>query len=72
MVQENEISRAELKKALIEIRGMKELTANNEVSAIMNIIDRVPEMIEQAIDGEVTTRDLREAGRKSRKGRKRI
>jgi hypothetical protein len=59
-VAENDITRPMLKKGLIELRGMKDLTANNEVSKIFKAIDH-PDLIEKAAEGEMTVRELREA-----------
>jgi hypothetical protein len=66
-VAENDITRAQLKKALMDLRGMAEVTANNEVSKIFKMRDN-PDVLEQLKDGEITQREAREAVTKKQEG----
>jgi hypothetical protein len=67
-VLEEGTEKKELKKALMEIRGMAKLTAGNEVSVIMRVID-YPDEIQKAIDGEITVRELRDIGKEEHEGK---
>ena len=66
-VQENDISRQMLKKGLIEMRGMAELTANNEVSKVFKCIEQ-PDLVQQAVDKKITVRELRDRVTKRQEG----
>jgi hypothetical protein len=59
-VHDNEgIKKSEMKKALIDVRGMKEMTANNEVSKIWKIKDN-EEVLEQLLAGDITVQRAKE------------
>jgi hypothetical protein len=66
-VSDNDISRAMLKKALMDLRGMAELTANNEVSKIFKLKD-APEVLEQLVNGDITIKQAKEAVTKKQEG----
>lgn len=74
-VIENETTREELRQALMDIRGMKKLTANNEISVIMRVSE-FPDEVQACIDGDDNpetgepwqVRQLRELGKKSQEG----
>lgn len=67
-VIENETSRAELKQALKDFRGLEVPTLNNELSVIMRVKD-YPEKVQECLDGELSVRELREVGRKKQEGK---
>jgi hypothetical protein len=67
-VIENDTERKELKQALLD-RGMKDLSAVNEVSVIMRVSE-FPDEVQACIDGEFEggVRALRELGKKKQEG----
>lgn len=74
-VIENETKREELRQALLDIRKMAKLTANNEISVIMRVSD-FPDEVQACIDGDDNpatgepwkVRELRELGKKKQEG----
>jgi hypothetical protein len=62
-VIEEGTERKELKQALMDIRGMEKITANNEVSVIMRVSE-YPEEVERCLNKEITVRQLRDTGKK--------
>jgi hypothetical protein len=67
-VIENDTDRKELKQALLD-RGMKDISAVNEVSVIMRVSE-FPDEVQACIDGEFEggVRALRELGKKKQEG----
>src|SRR5258708_7722943 len=69
-VKENETSRDVLKATLIQYRGIQESTANVEATMIMNATKEEHEdLLQQALDGEISVRDLRKGIMKKREGK---
>lgn len=74
-VIENGTERDELRQALLDIRKMAKLTANNEISVIMRVAD-FPDEVQACIDGDDNpatgevwkVRELRELGKKKQEG----
>lgn len=74
-VIENDTSREELREALLTIRKMAPLTANNEISVIMRVKD-FPDEVQACIEGDDNpatekpwqVRELRDLGKKKQEG----
>lgn len=74
-VIENETTREELRQALLDIRKMAKLTANNEISVIMRVAE-FPDEVQACIDGDDNpatgepwkVRELRDLGKKKQEG----
>lgn len=71
-VIENDTSKEEMRQALIDFRGMKPLTANNELSVIFRVAE-YPNEVQACIEGDDNpatgepwrVRDLRDLGKKT-------
>jgi hypothetical protein len=65
--QKQKTTRKELEVALVEIRGLKRLTALNEVSKIMKGVEH-PDLIKRCREGKITVRQFRDMITKKQEG----